>query len=48
MIKLARKWKALHNILEKIVASLEAIGVSTLLLVMFMYIFSLFGMELFG
>lgn len=48
MLKFARKWKALHEILLKIMDSLSAIGVATLLLGMFMYIFSLFGMELFG
>lgn len=48
MIKLARRWKALQDILSKMVLSLEGIAVFTLLLLLFMYIFSLLGMQLFG
>ena len=48
MIKLARRWTALQDILAKMVMSLEGIGVFTILLLLFMYIFSLLGMQIFA
>jgi len=48
MIKLARRWKALQEILKKMLESLEGIFYFGLLLLLFMYIFSLLGMQLFG
>jgi len=48
MIKLARRWTALQEILAKMVMSLEGIGVFTILLLLFMYIFSLLGMQIFA
>ena len=48
MIKLARRWTALTEILKKIFLSLDGVSVFTMLLVLFMYIFSLLGMQLFG
>ena len=48
MIKLARRWKALQEILAKTIASLESIAIFTMLLILFMYIFALLGMQLFS
>jgi hypothetical protein len=48
MIKLARRWTALTDIMKKIYLSLDGVSVFTMLLVLFMYIFSLLGMQLFG
>lgn len=48
MIKLARRWTALTEILKKIFLSLDGVSVFTMLLLLFMYIFSLLGMQLFG
>jgi voltage-dependent calcium channel L type alpha-1D len=48
MIKLARRWKALQDIMKKMVMSLEGIFYFTMLLLLFMYIFSLLGMQFFG
>lgn len=48
MLKLAKAWKALGVILQKTAASLKDISNFSLLLVLFMYIFALLGMELFA
>ena len=48
MIKLARRWTALQEILVKMVASLESIAIFTMLLILFMYIFALLGMQFFA
>ena len=48
MLKLAKAWKALGDILQKTAASLKDISNFSLLLVLFMYIFALLGMELFA
>ena len=48
MMKLSKSWKALQEILRKSLASLAAIGNFSVLLMLFMYIFALLGMELFA
>ena len=48
MIKLARLWGALANILAKTIASLKALTYYAGLLFLFMFIFALLGMELFA
>ena len=48
MIELARAWDALNEIWLKTVASFMDIGNFSLLLLLFMYIFALLGMELFA
>jgi len=48
MLKLSKSWKALAEILRKTGESLKAIGNFSLLLILFMYIFALLGMELFA
>ena len=48
IIKLARRWTALQEILGKMVASLESIAIFTMLLILFMYIFALLGMQFFA
>lgn len=48
VIKLARKWKAFKNILEKVIISLGEIGYFSILLLIFMFILALLGMEMFA
>lgn len=48
MMKLSKSWKALSNILVTTAKSLKDISQFTILLVLFMYIFALLGMELFA
>ena len=48
MMKLSKSWKALSNILITTAKSLKDISQFTILLVLFMYIFALLGMELFA
>ena len=48
MIKLSRQWKALKEMMGKIMKSMSDISSFSLLLVIFMYIFALLGMELFS
>lgn len=48
VIKLARRWTALQDIISKAVASLKDIFNFGVLLFLFMYIFALLGMELFA
>ena len=48
VIKLARKWKAFKNILEKVITSLGEIGYFSVLLLIFMFILALLGMEMFA
>ena len=48
MIKLARSWTELQEILRKIAMSLKDIFYFTFLLILFLFIMSLLGMELFA
>lgn len=48
VVKLARHWKAFHDILVTLMGSLYDISSFTLLLLLTMYIFALLGMELFS
>ena len=48
MMKLSKSWKALSKILITTAKSLKDISQFTILLVLFMYIFALLGMELFA
>ena len=48
MMKLSKSWKALAEILRKTAASLADISNFSMLLLLFMYIFALLGMELFA
>lgn len=48
MLKLSKSWKALAEILRKTATSLKDISNFSLLLILFMYIFALLGMELFA
>ena len=48
VVKLARHWKAFQEILQTMVGSLVDISNFTLLLLLFMYILALLGMELFA
>lgn len=47
-LKLARRWKSLHEILGKTAKAMSAIIDYVALLALFMFIFSLLGMQLFG
>ena len=46
--KLARSWKEMRELLEKMAESLAEIGYFSVILFLFMFIFSLLGMELFA
>jgi len=48
MMKLSKSWKALKTLLTQMAASLKGIGNFSVLLLLFMYIFALLGMELFA
>lgn len=48
IIKLARKWKELQDILRKVFASLGELSIFCCLLLLFMYIFALLGMQFFA
>ena len=48
MLKLAKVWTKLEDILQKTAKSFKDIGSFSLLLFLFMYIFALLGMELFA
>lgn len=48
VIKLARSWTTLQDIISKMFASLKDISSFTFLLVLFMFIFALLGMEMFA
>jgi len=48
MLKLAKAWKALQDILMKTLNAMKDISNFSLLLMLFMYIFALLGMELFA
>ena len=48
VFKLARSWSSFREILAKILITVKDVSTFSILLVMFMFIFSLLGMELFG
>ena len=48
LLKLAKVWTKLEEILQKTAKSFKDIGSFSLLLILFMYIFALLGMELFA
>jgi len=48
MLKLSKSWKALGEILRKMGTSVKGISNFSLLLLLFLYIFALLGMELFA
>jgi hypothetical protein len=48
MIKLARSWTALQDILKKTFASLKDVGYVFIILFLFIYIAALLGMEIFA
>ena len=48
MLKISKSWKALGEILRKTAQSMKDISNFSLLLILFMYIFALLGMELFA
>jgi len=48
IIKLARRWTALQDILGKIFKSLSELSIFCALLMLFMYIFALLGMQFFA
>lgn len=48
IIKLARRWTALQEILGKIFKSLSELSIFCCLLLLFMYIFALLGMQFFA
>ena len=48
IFKLARSWKSFRIILSKILITIKDVSTFSVLLLLFMFIFSLLGMELFG
>ena len=48
IFKLARSWTSFREILAKILVTMKNVSTFSVLLLMFMFIFSLLGMELFG
>lgn len=48
IFKLARSWKELNNIINTIFKSLASIAYLSLILLLFMFISALLGMQLFG
>lgn len=48
VFKLARSWTSFREILAKILVTIKDVSTFSILLLMFMFIFSLLGMELFG
>ena len=48
VFKLARSWSSFREILAKILVTVKDVSTFSVLLLMFMFIFSLLGMELFG
>lgn len=48
VFKLARSWSSFREILSKILVTIKDVSTFSVLLLMFMFIFSLLGMELFG
>ena len=48
VFKLARSWDSFRVILAKIIVTIKDVSTFSILLLMFMFIFTLLGMELFG
>lgn len=48
VFKLARSWSSFREILAKILVTMKDVSTFSVLLLMFMFIFALLGMELFG
>ena len=48
VFKLARSWLSFREMLAKIIVTIKDVSTFSLLLIMFMFIFTLLGMELFG
>ena len=48
VFKLARTWTSFREMLSKILVTLKDVSTFSILLLMFMFIFTLLGMELFG
>ena len=48
VFKLARSWTSFRKILQKIIVTVKDVSTFSVLLLMFMFIFTLLGMELFG
>jgi hypothetical protein len=48
ILKLARNWKELQRILNSIIKSVASVCWLSLLLLLFMFVFALMGMQLFG
>ena len=48
VFKLARSWTSFRRILSKIIVTVKDVSTFSVLLLMFMFIFTLLGMELFG
>ena len=48
VFKLARSWSSFREILSKIIVTMKDVSTFSVLLLMFMFIFTLLGMELFG
>jgi len=48
VFKLARSWKQLNLILRTIMVSVQSVGWLSCLLLLFVFIFALMGMQLFG
>ena len=48
IFKLARKWKTMHTLLTNIVKCIGGVANVGFLLMLFMYIFSLLGMQIFA
>jgi hypothetical protein len=48
LFKLAKSWKGLQDLLKKIAATLSQIGYFAILVFLFIFIYSLLGMELFA
>ena len=48
IFKLARSWKQLNEIISTMIRSLAGISYLSLILLLFMFIFALLGMQLFG
>ena len=48
IFKLARSWTSFRKILEKVIITMRDVSTFSILLLLFMFIFTLLGMELFG
>jgi voltage-dependent calcium channel L type alpha-1D len=48
IVKLARSWESLKILLDSIAHTIAAIGNFTILLVLFIYVYSLLGMQFFA